>query len=83
MPLLDRLKNLFGIPTQATATSQSLGLNEPSFAASNMSVDKIHSILRSAEAGQTDDLFALYRDIFAGHSHLQTEFNTRKLAVVS
>jgi phage gp29-like protein len=82
MPLLDRLKNLFGIPTQATVTSQSLGLNEPSFAASNMTVDKIHSILRSAEAGQTDDLFALYRDIFAGHSHLQTEFNTRKLAVL-
>lgn len=82
MALLDTLRILFGFPKVGTLTNQALGLNEPSFAASTMSVDKLHGILRNAEAGNTDELFALYRDMLAGHSHLQTELNTRKLAVL-
>lgn len=59
-----------------------VGFNEPAFAANSMTVDKLHGILRSAEQGDVERLFALYRDIIAGHSHLQSELNTRKLAVL-
>ncbi len=47
-----------------------------------LDVDYVHSILRSAEAGNVMDLFALYRDIILDDSHLQTEFSKRKLAVI-
>ena len=55
---------------------------EPSAIAQGMDVDRIHSILRSAESGDTREMFALYRDIVLSHSHLQGEFSKRKLAVV-
>jgi hypothetical protein len=47
-----------------------------------MTVDKLHQILREAEAGNAERLFGLYRDILGGHTHLQAEFNTRKIAVL-
>lgn len=68
--------------TPETKQSGSIGFNEPAFAANSMTVDKLHGILRAAEGGDVSQLFALYRDILSGHSHLQTEFNTRKLAVL-
>jgi phage gp29-like protein len=55
---------------------------EPSAIAQGMDVDRVHSILRSAESGDTREMFALYRDIVLGHSHLQGEFAKRKLAVI-
>ena len=80
MTLLERLVALFR-PAAKPQTS-SVGLTEPAFRANQMTVDKLHTILRSAEAGSVEDLFALYRDILGGHTHLQAEFNTRKLAVL-
>lgn len=68
--------------TPETKQTGSIGFNEPAFAANSMTVDKLHGILRAAESGNVEPLFALYRDILSGHSHLQTEFNTRKLAVL-
>lgn len=54
----------------------------PSAISHTMDVDQIHGILRSAEAGDTRNLFALYRDIISSHAHLQGEFSKRKLAVL-
>lgn len=50
--------------------------------AHTITVDKVHAILRSAENGNTDELFALYRDIILAHSHLQGQIATRKRAVL-
>lgn len=55
---------------------------EPVGVASTVTVDRVHSILRAAEAGDTRPLFGLYRDIVLSHSHLQAEFAKRKLAVL-
>jgi phage gp29-like protein len=55
---------------------------EPAALAQQMDVDRVATIMRQAEAGDTSDLFALYRDILVGDSHLQGEFNKRKLAVL-
>ena len=80
IPYLDKFLALFR-PNQ-TKTTGAIGFNELAFAANLMTVDKLHAILREAEIGSVDRLFALYRDIISGHTHLQTEFNTRKLAVL-
>ncbi len=82
MKWTDKLFSLIGFPRVGKVSSQAIGLQQPAQVASHMTADKIHSILRQAEAGQVDEMFALYRDILGGHSHLQTEFNTRKLAVL-
>lgn len=50
---------------------------------SNATVSSIQSALRSAEGGETRELFGLYRDLTAGGSHIQAELNKRKLAVLA
>lgn len=50
--------------------------------AHTLTVDKVQSIFRAAENGNTTDLFALYRDILLAHSHLQGRFADRKRAVL-
>ena len=50
--------------------------------ATTMSADRIHNVFDSAQAGDTRDLFALYRDILLMDAHLQGEFTKRKLAVL-
>src|SRR5436190_11664617 len=50
--------------------------------AHTLTADKLHSILREAEAGNTRRLFALYRDVLASDDSLQSDFATRKLAVL-
>lgn len=47
-----------------------------------LDVDRLHTAFRSAEAGDTTDLFGLYRDMLGSHSHAQAEFSKRKLAVL-
>jgi phage gp29-like protein len=47
-----------------------------------MDVDRIHQIFADAEAGNVQDLFAIYRDILLADSHLQGELATRKRAVI-
>jgi phage gp29-like protein len=55
---------------------------EPSFLAHALDVDRVHQILRSAELGDTRDLFSLYRDLIASDAHSQGEFSKRKIAVL-
>jgi phage gp29-like protein len=54
----------------------------PSGLARDLDVDRVHTILVSAERGQLSDLFALYRDIIATNAHLQGRFSDRKRAVI-
>lgn len=50
--------------------------------ARTLTADRVIEIFAEAEAGNVADLFALYRDILLAHSHLQTQFATRKRAVL-
>ncbi len=50
--------------------------------AHHLDVDTLHGILDEARGGNTQRLFATYRDLVLGNAHGQSEFNTRKLAVV-
>lgn len=49
----------------------------------NATVATVQNALRAAEAGDTRQLFALYRDLTIGGSHTQAEFNKRKLALLA
>lgn len=46
-------------------------------------VATVQGFIRSAEAGNTRDLFALYRDEILSGSHVQSEFSKRKMPVLS
>ena len=48
-----------------------------------MDAGRVAEVLRSAEAGNMQDFFSLARDIVSGHGHTLTEFQKRKLAVLS
>lgn len=56
--------------------------HDPPSQAAMLDVDTLHSILEEARGGNTQRLFAVYRDLVLGHAHGQSELNTRKLAVV-
>ncbi len=45
-------------------------------------VERIHSIMEAADAGDTRDLFALYQEIVLTDNHMQAEFSKRKLALL-
>lgn len=68
------------IPTRTRIVVR--GSQQPAAVAHTLSVDTLHGYLRSAEQGDTADLFALYRDIIGSHAHTQAEFGKRKLAVL-
>lgn len=55
---------------------------EPGFAANQMDVDRLRNILATAETGNVRDLFALYRDVLTSYSHMSSEFDKRKMAVL-
>jgi len=56
--------------------------SEPAAIATYMDVERVHEVFAQAEAGDTRDLFALYRDIIVADNHIQTEIAKRKLAVL-
>ena len=47
-----------------------------------ISAERVQEIIQSAQAGDPRDLYALYRDIVLTDSHVQSEMNKRKLAVI-
>lgn len=49
---------------------------------SSLDVDQVHAAIRSAESGNTEVLFTIYRDMVLGDSHIQAELFKRKLAVL-
>jgi len=56
--------------------------HELNYQAAMLDVDTLHGILEEAWSGNTQRLFAVYRDLVLGNAHGQAELNTRKLAVV-
>jgi len=49
----------------------------------NATVSDVQSAIRFAENGDTKKLFQFYRDVMLSDDHIQSCFNTRKLAVIS
>ena len=80
MNLLRNIRDLFTAHKRRTPAT---GLGQPPSLAQTLSVDRLQSILRAAEAGDPIDLFSIYRDILIGHAHTQTEWNKRKLAALT
>lgn len=90
MTLRDRLAQIFRldkVPLDAPGTpersSAGFAMGEPPALSHNMTVDRIHAALRSAESGETLDLFSIYREILLGHAHTQNLVNQRKLNVLT
>lgn len=50
--------------------------------AHTLTADRLHHILRSAENGDTTELFGLYEEIVTFDAHIQGEFGKRKLALL-
>lgn len=68
------------VPTQRKANLS--GLGELQNLSVNTDVSQIQAALRAAERGDTLLLFALYRDMLIGFSHLQAEWSKRKMVVI-
>lgn len=90
MSLVSFIKRYFNenrIPREKHEDEESLrvgtALGEPPSIAQTLTAEKLQSILRSAEAGDTFELFALYREIRLGHAHTQTVLNQRMLNVLN
>ncbi|MES2596369.1 MAG: DUF935 family protein [Verrucomicrobiota bacterium] len=87
MKLFSRLKKLFSshrVPVEHEGdeegtSSVGTAMGEPPAIAHTLSAERLQGILRAAEAGDTADLFSLYRDIRIGHAHSQTVLNQRQL----
>lgn len=57
--------------------------HEPENVSSSATVQTVQSAIRAAEGGDTRQLFALYRDLTVGGSHIQCELGKRLMAVLS
>ena len=82
LTLAQRLRAFFLGQVPKTANTNFNFRAAPLTIATIMDVDRIHEIMSEAECGNVQDLFALYRDVLLGDSHLQGEFTKRKLAVI-
>lgn len=80
--MFDRFKNLIESWIPVRRITRYNTLNEPSFRASSLDVDSLHTALRQAEGGDVRDLFAIYRDALLSDPHIQSEFSKRKLALI-
>ena len=56
---------------------------EPSNITQNADVLRVQAAIREAEAGNTYNLFRFYRDVVLSDDHVQSEFATRKMAVLA
>lgn len=90
MNLFTKLKGLFNltrVPREDHEDEESLrvgtALGEPPAIAQTLTAERLQSILRSAESGETQDLFSLYREIRLGHAHTQAALNQRMLNVLN
>jgi len=83
MSLLDTVTKLFSRKVPQGRNTVGAALGEPVALSHTLTVDRLHSILRRAEMGDTQDLFSLYRDIRLGSAHVQTITNQRQLAVLT
>lgn len=91
MKLFQTLRALFSanrVPQQTEGddegtSSVGTAMGEPPAIAHTLSAERLQAILRSAESGETQDLFSLYREIRLTHAHTQTVLNQRMLNVLN
>lgn len=80
--LLDRLRAFIHVTTPTKPRPEMNPRAEPFSGITRMDVDQVHAVIEGAQAGDTRDLFALYRDIIVSDAHLQGELHKRKMAVL-
>jgi len=56
---------------------------EPSNITNNADVQRVQLAIRQAENGDTQELYRFYRDVILSDDHIQSCFNTRKLALLA
>lgn len=66
---------------QTTRRAAISGLGQPQYLANTLDVNRINAALRSAERGDTWQLFTIFRDIYASYGHLQAVWSKRKLVI--
>jgi hypothetical protein len=79
------------VPTDTDSVSEAVhfrrvardsGLSQTQYLAQSTDVAKINAAMRAAERGDTWMLFTIFRDMIAGYTHLQSEWNKRKMVIV-
>lgn len=70
------------IPVHTSRVSRDSGLNQAQYLAQSVDVARINAALRAAERGDTWQYFTIVRDMVASFTHLQAEWNKRKMVIV-
>lgn len=68
-----------GIETHRRARMS--GLGQPQYLGTTLDVQRVQNALRSAERGDTWQLFTLFRDMSASYGHLTSEWTKRKAVI--
>lgn len=91
LPLPKPKKQKAALPSPASITaspvftervSRESGLNQSQYLAQAVDVARINAALRAAERGDTWQYFTIVRDMVASFTHLQAEWNKRKMVIV-
>lgn len=70
------------MPVAFRRVSRESGLSQPQYLAQVTDVARINAALRAAERGDTWQYFTIVRDMVASFTHLQAEWNKRKMVIV-
>ena len=80
--LLQRLEELQASMMPRTLETIHDPRNEPQSMLAGMTAERVHAAITSAEQGDTQDLYSLYRDVLIADTHIQSVIETRFLAVI-
>lgn len=69
-------------PVYLQRQARESGISQPQYLFASTDVARINSAMRAAERGDTWLLFTLFRDMISQYTHLQAEWNKRKLVIV-
>jgi hypothetical protein len=70
------------IPVHTRRVARESGLSQTQYLAQSADVARINAALRQAERGDTWQFFTIVRDMVASFTHLQAEWNKRKMVIV-
>ncbi len=69
-------------PVYTSRVSRESGQSQAQYLAQTVDVARINAALRAAERGDTWQYFTIVRDMVASFTHLQAEWNKRKMVIV-
>lgn len=69
-------------PVATRRIARDSGVSQPAYLATNVDVARIQAALRSAERGDTWQFFTIVRDMISSFTHLNAEWNKRKMVIV-